>query len=332
MSSQTRQMLMLQRTTLLSCLASSALAAQPVITAADAPAPGNSWAVIELSNLPPLAAGTNATWNLSSATITGTRQLQLTQPSGAPGASNFPNATVVANADGESPYNFLQATGSELRTLGVVNTAPNIYSDPLITMVFPCSLGTSWTDTYANVLEQGTRSYTADAYGTLIGPSGTLTNVLRVHTEYFTLDTVVSGTPYQAIMIEDAFWRSGMCWPVATSFWFRVFAAGIMVQEQRVGSALVVMSSFPEDVTGVAGIRAWPNPARDQIQVQVAQGGWYGVMWSDALGRTIVRERHHFQTDEHCVVNVPFVPNGLLFLKLTSDSGMDTSLPVVVQR
>jgi len=310
----------------------SALAAQPVIIAADAPAPGYSWTVLELANLPPLAAGANATWNLSSATITGTRQLQLAQPATAPGAINFPSATVVANADGETPYNFLKATSSELRTLGLMSPDANVYSDPLITMVFPCSLGTSWTDTYANDTEQGTRTYTADGYGTLLGPNGTLTNVLRVHSEYNTLDTVVNGVSYLGVMVEDAFWRSGTRWPVATSFWFRVFADGVIVQEQRVGSALDVISSVVELSASNTGARAWPNPARDRVQVQVDKGGWYEANWSDALGRTIASELRFFNPAEPCGIEIPASPNGLLVLRLQGDSGRTTSLPIVVER
>lgn len=313
-------------------LFASALAAQPVITTADAPAPGYSWTVLELANLPPLAAGANATWNLTSATIPGTRQLQLSQPSSAPGASNFPNATVVANADGGPPYNFLQTSSSELRTLGLMSPDANVYSDPLTTMVFPCSLGTSWTDTYANATEQGTRSYIADGYGTLIGPTGTLTDVLRVHSEYYTLDTVVDGIPYQAIMVEDAFWRPGTRWPVATSFWFRVFADGIIVQEQRVGSMLDIVSSTPDLPATNLDARAWPNPAGDQIQVQVAQGGWYEAIWSDATGRMLAREHRRFDPAEPRTVAVPSAPNGLLILKLKDESGKSSSLQIIVER
>lgn len=331
MSHQPKHMLMHRRATLLACLATTAVAAQPVVTAADAPAPGFAWTVLELANLPPLAAGANATWNLSGATITGTRQLQLAQPSSAPGASNFPNATVVANADGGPPYNFLQASSSELRTLGVMSTAPNIYTDPLITMVFPCSLGTSWTDTYSNAAEQGTRSYVADGYGTLIGPNGTLTNLLRVHSEYNTLDTVVDGILYQAVMVEDAFWRSGTRWPVATSFWFRTFADGIIVQEQRVGSMLEIVSSLSENGILCNIARAWPNPARDNIQVELGVDGWHEVSWLDASGRTIAAENCFLNPGAPTMLPLPSAARGVFWLRLVTHSGRSVFLPIVIE-
>ncbi len=313
-------------------LIGSVLFAQPVITASDAPAPGHAWTVFELANLPPLASGANATWNLSGAIITGTRQLQLAQPATAPGASNFPSATVVANANGGAPYNFLQATGTELRTLGVMTTSANVYTDPLITMVFPCSLGTSWSDTYASANDQGTRSYTADGYGTLIGPGGTLSNVLRVHSEYTTLDTVVSGVTYLGTMVEDAFWRPGTRWPVATSFWLRVFADGVIVQEQRVGSMLDIVSSVGESSRDELQVQAWPNPAVDQIHIASAQSGMHELSWLDLTGRVLATENRMLLAEQPSLVHLPEGASNGLVLRITDASGRYTALPILVIR
>jgi hypothetical protein len=310
----------------------TALLAQPVITAADAPAPGHAWTVFELASLPPLTSGANATWNLSGATITGTRQLQLAQPSTAPGASNFPSATVVANADAGPPYNFLQATSNELRTLGVMTTSANVYTDPLVTMVFPCSLGTTWSDTYANANDQGTRSYTADGYGTLIGPGGTLSNVLRVHSEYTTLDTVVFGVTYLGTMVEDAFWRPGTRWPVATSFWLRVFADGVVVQEQRVGSMLDVVSSVHEHDRSELRVVAWPNPAVDQIHIASDLSGVHELSWLDLTGRMLVTEKRMLLAEQPSLVQLSEGASAGLVLRITDAMGRYTALPILMNR
>lgn len=313
-------------------LIGTALSAQPVIAATDAPAPDHAWTVFELAGLPPLAPGANATWNLSGSTITGTRQLQLAQPSTAPGASNFPNATVVAYADAGPPYNFLQATGTELRTVGVMASSANVYTDPLVTMVFPCSFGTSWSDTYANAGGQGTRSYAADGHGTLIGPGGTLSGVLRVHSEYATLDTVVNGVAYHDQMVEDVFWRPGTRWPVATSFWLRVFADGVVVQEQRAGSMLDIASSIAEHEQTGAKVEAWPNPASDRIHIASAQGGVHELSWFDGTGRLLAAETRFMHPAQPALFPIPEGVSGMLLLSITNAMGHRTTLPVLVNR
>lgn len=309
-----------------------AATAQPVITATDAPAPGYAWNVLELANLPPLASGASATWNLTGATITGTRQLQLASPASAPGASNFPNATVVANADGGSPYNFLQTTSSELRTLGLMNPDANVYTDPLTTMVFPCSLGSSWSDSYANAADAGTRSYIADAYGTLIGPNGTLSNVLRIHSEYTTLDTVLAGVTYQGLMVEDAFWKAGTCWPVATSFWYRLFTNGVLAQEQRIGSVLDITNSVGEHGVKYISAAVWPNPAQDQVQLEVDESGQYDLIWMNTAGQEVIREKRMLKAYTPSAEAIPALSNGPMLLRLLNRNGAIATVPVMVLR
>ena len=269
-------------------LAPAMLVAQPIIEASNAPSPGFTAPFHELFGLPPLASGPNSVWDLTGATTTGTRQLQLAQPTSAPGASNFPFATVVAYADNIQPYSFLRVFNGQLQTLGVMTAVPRVYSDPLVSAVFPCTYNSTWTDSYAFPGEQGTRTYLADGYGTLIGPAGSLTDVLKVRSEYVSLDTVIQGTAYTGLMLEDVFWRSGIPWPVATSFWNRVYAGGQLIDEVRVGSVIGELpAAIGEWRDDSPVLQVWPNPSKGLLNLSLDQPGTWAVTCFDALGRNV---------------------------------------------
>jgi hypothetical protein len=269
-------------------LALALLHAQPTILITSAPAPGFTAPVNELFGLPLWESGPDRIWDFSTAVVTNTRQLQLAQPSFAPGASNFPFATVVAFADNMPPYTYSRVTNGQLRTVGVMTTAPRVYSDPLVTMVFPCTYNTTWTDSYAFPGEQGTRTYIADGYGTLIGPAGSLSDVLKVRSEYASLDTVVQGIAYTGLMVEDVFWRSGTPWPVANSYWNRVYAGGQLIEELRVGAAIAEIPASIEEVEDARTLHAWPNPTDGAVSLSLGGPGLWTISCTDALGREVM--------------------------------------------
>lgn len=238
---------------------------QAVITEADMPTPGLEWTAHELTDMPPIASGPNVTWDFSGVVITNTRQLQIGEPSTAPGASNFPSATAVAFADDVPPYTFIEVTGNEMRTLGIMTDNLLIYSDPLTTMVLTCTYGTTWTDTYANPEAQGERTYAADGYGTLVGPAGSFNDVLKVHTEYTSLDTILNGAHYEGLVVEDYFWRNGIGWPLVTSLRSIVYADGQPIQETWGGSALALFFTDVRELSDADPARVWPNPTTGRI-------------------------------------------------------------------
>lgn len=262
---------------------------QPVMTEADMPAPGMAWTVYELSELPPIGPGSNVMWDFSGVVITETSQLQTAEPSTAPGASNFPSATAVTFRDNEPPYFFSEVTESQMRTLGAMNTAPLIYSDPLTTMVLPCTYGTTWTDTYANPESQGERTSAADGYGTLVGPGGSFSDVLKVHTEYTSLDTTINDVYYQGLVLQDVFWRNGIGWPLVTSIRSIVYVDGQPIQETWVGSALELFFTGVQELSAIFPARVWPNPTVGQITVEFADrlviGSYCGLY--DTMGRLL---------------------------------------------
>lgn len=303
-------------------LAFATVDAQPTIHLTDAPAPGFTAPFNEVFGLPAMSSGPDRVWNFSAAAVTNTRQLQTSQPSSAPGSLNFPGATVVTFADNVQPYSFLRVAGGQLLTLGVMTMAPQVYSNPLVTMVFPCTYNTSWTDSYAFPGEQGTRSYVADGYGTLIAPVGEITDVLKVRSEYTGLDTMIQGTSYIGLTVQDVFWRSGTPWPVATSFWNRLFVGGQLVEEVRGGSVIAELpASVGSVLGGNGGVRVWPNPSTGLVSIMLDHSGPWSVTCIDAIGREVLAVGPQFLSGQGLDVDLGALASGRYVLRLEGEHG-----------
>jgi|GEM_PF-4304823 hypothetical protein len=294
--------------------------AQPVLTAANGPVPGGTIPMAELAGVPSLCNGPGCVWDFTAVATPNIHQVQLVAPATAPGGGSFPMATVAALATGNPNVNFMRLETGYLRTVGVYNGQVVQYTDPLDVLVYPCTYQTTWTDSYAYPGTQGTRTYTADGYGTLIGPAGTLDNVLKIHSGYATLDTVAGGTHFTATMDENAFWHPDIPWPVATTYWSRVYTNGQLTQEQRVGS---VIDQFPigvEEPAGTgSGALVYPNPAGDLAWV-LLEGAWQGpvtVSIHDATGR-LVRTQQLFVEEGRAPLHLTGLNTGMYHAELRS--------------
>jgi len=243
--------------------------AQPVLTAAGGIMPRYVINLVELDDPDVFCAQAGCTWNFTLNVGVSTAQVQLVAPGSAPGGGAFPMATVAAITAGSPNTPFMALDAGHLRTVGVFNAQADVYTDPLDVLVYPCTYGTTWTDSYTSPQTQETRTYTADGYGTLIGPAGTMENVLKVHSEYISLDTVAGGVHYTGHVFDDVFWHPDIHWPVATVTRQVVLADGVPVQEQSVGSIIAeIPIGLGPELSSVKGLEVWPNPAVDgRVQV-----------------------------------------------------------------
>ena len=275
---------------LLALLLPQTLYAQPILTAASGPAPGNSVILANLNDVPNLCTGPNCVWDLTAQATTTTAVVDLLAPSAVPESISFPTATVVAVSTGSPTKIFLRNGPYGLSRVGLHNGQPFVDTDPLELLVYPCTYLTTWTDTYASPMEQGTRTYLADGYGTLVGPAGTLTNVLKIHSEYSTGDTMVNGVHYTGVLFEDVFRHPSIPWPVANTFWDRLYADGQLINEQKVGSVINVLPvGILSQTTADLGLHATPNPVTDRVLLQYTPGA-KRISVFDATGRCVLVE------------------------------------------
>jgi hypothetical protein len=176
------------------------LQAQPVLDADYAPEIGENWEVkyVDAVGFSPGPGGPDQLWDFSDITEEGAFDLafEIISPSGAPGASNFPNATFVWYMPGFEFYNYYFSDADSLALLGAVTLNNEmeinfltIYHDPQDAFHFPVSFGDNY-DYYAyysnylwgNFISESARfgSLTADGYGTIKTPFGTYEDVIRL--------------------------------------------------------------------------------------------------------------------------------------------------------
>lgn len=257
---------------------------------------GDVFTVHVASYVPPGNEGANVTWDFSSVE-NGTiiTYSHVAPPTTGYGAS-FP-ASNVAQQLSSGEILFVETNASGMQQWGeVINSEVHAYTDAERIMSYPCSFGTSWADEFAGTYmmsgmqwdRTGSISATADGYGSLVMPYGTLDNVLRVHAIQATDDVFDAGTQ-QTLFNVYYFYRVGVRYPVVTVI------DGIVTTD--FGSFPVQsLSWIAEGTVGLAdalqqsiGLELYPNPAQAQVNIVfTADGGTATTLQViDASGRTI---------------------------------------------
>lgn len=134
------------------------------------------------------SSGANQTWNYSSTVLTTIGPVVGTEVTTAPFASNFPQANyfVKTNFNGTIYYLIAKSSATKLENLGIVTDTSilvNFSPNPQTQYEFPLSYNQTITDSYALTSDptvNNSFTITYDAYGTLITPFGTYSNVVRI--------------------------------------------------------------------------------------------------------------------------------------------------------
>src|SRR5262249_48653170 len=109
-------------------------------------------------------------------------------PVNTPYEAQFPESNVAATTvdfSGNASFSYYYADDTVFRYLGNASQNYSSYlSDPIDYLRFPLTYSNHYTDSYRGTsgadMMSGRLEFTADAYGTLILPSGTFYNCLRV--------------------------------------------------------------------------------------------------------------------------------------------------------
>lgn len=293
------------RPLLVLCISPLLATAQPVLEYANLVPIGTTTA-IHMVTAPgasdPGPDGANVTWDFSSATLqlnAGT--VSWVDPATTPQGSSYPTsnlAQVVAAPIG-TIYNYFDLQPAHLDQLanGVGGSDASVYADPKTIIQFPLHYQDSYTDNFTDNGAPASyiRSYTG--YGTVILPTGTYTNVVKMTSTGGAIDFLLSDPISQLVHIEDD------------------------------GSALV----FGDPVSGVAEqagpvLRAFPNPATDALTVSGvrAAGTWVLV---DAEGRA---QREGAARPGTLAISLEGLAPGCYALRLREGEGV-RSLRVVKQ-
>ena len=318
------------------------LHAQPVLTAPGYnPLPGDVFVghVLDTVGVTPGASGAGATWNFAAVTETGTDTTTYSTCAVTPYCDSFSTSN-LAYFDG-TDYYYCRTSTSVFTVVGafVSGTGYVHLTNPDDQMVYPFTYQSMYRDTTIttnsglNVLV--TDSSYVDAYGTLILPWGTFSNVLRVHT--ITVFTESLGS-----IVVNAY-RS------ETYIWYKPgFHNALMeVDIDTTGAAGPYISGAeyykgPFNTTGLqslnpgqSGLVVYPNPANDAMHISfdAADPAATSVTVADMTGRTIATMGSDRIVKGKNDLTFPAteLPAGIYIVQLHTEAGL-VSKKVVVNK
>jgi hypothetical protein len=349
--------------TILIAFTYSVAASQPTLTSANEAIPGITfnYIFIDTTGIQPGPSGANQIWDFSNVIPSGIASVQnWVDPSTTPYASSYPGSDIcqVVDATGNPIYNYHTRNATFTQLDGIAYDAglgPNImvYGDPEVIRNFPATINNAWSDTYAGTSTQvlgplttttyryGYYEYVVDGYGTLITPSATYPNVLRMrlHQE-FTDSTVYSGAPLPTVLAQH----------YSTTYFWASTDAGDRLYQFYIGyDTLVstgsttnfVSASYLDLSTGIQPlpdspihVSAFPNPASDAMDIQISSTfqGTCRIELIEITGRRVLAEsRTVFECANLQRIDVSNVASGTYLLKLTGTGNLEEELLVTVQ-
>ncbi len=255
----------------------SLVLAQPTITSSVFGTVGDAINFQEVSTagLTPGAAGANVTWDFSDiTTLPNYYGYELINLADAPENDQFPGANLAAD-NGVDAFGFIKLTSSEYTNYGVfAGGVITYYDDPEELFVFPMSFGTTNTDnlhsTFFSGIEferSGTTVSEADAYGTLILPTGSFENVLRVKVaQDYTDDATLLPSPIIYDFTLYYWFKEGVLGPLFQ--YFELNVGGAFPSETSSAAVNENLAVGIDDVTAQSKVVISPNPAVDNINIE----------------------------------------------------------------
>jgi len=279
------------------------------------------------------ASGANVTWDFSGLTSAGSTSSQLLAPGSLTYASAFGSSinAGTSTASGEGYFyidnNEYTIVGASLSNNDIVD---NYTSDPREVVTFPISYGDVVNETFSgtqvNSLASvtwnrgGTITIEADGYGTLILPTGTFNDVLRIK-----VTTIYSDThpTFPSIDYDDVVY-----------LWYHVGSRGYLLSYGEfivsnfgipVPPVITVnyYGTIPVSTADLDGqslqLNAFPNPMQNEAQVQLSGMGGeaFQLEVTDLNGR-LVESRQVNAAEQHIATLGQDYPSGIYLVRAYS--------------
>lgn len=277
----------------------SIIAQAPILTNVN-PAIGGSYTYNGIgSYTDPGSSGTGQLWDFSSLNGTSGGLTNFVSPSSTADGSSFPNANVCGSNTSTSIFSYFKTSTSKLENLGSVSSTVMSYSNSEEMLRYPFNYGNSYSDTWQatfissgyNFVRKGTTTVTADGYGTVILPSGTYTDVMRIHyVQVYTDSSYISGAPYIINYTNDEYmwYKEGIYPPLVIDYTLTSSAA----LNPYTGTSYLA-STPATDINEIDNanliFNVFPNPANETVTIKIDDklvGSVYSFI--DQLGRTIL--------------------------------------------
>ncbi|MGD1847141.1 MAG: T9SS type A sorting domain-containing protein [Salibacteraceae bacterium] len=248
------------------------------------------------SGFNPGTGGANNTWDFSSMVSTGSSSVTMAATTN----SDFPNSNITwddPNNAADAYLNYGSNSQAWYGSTGLAGTV--IYSDPQDLLRLPFFYQDSYSDTYSGTVlnaasqtltRSGTTTVTADGYGDIVLPHGTVSGVLRVKTEMI-YDDELSGlniADYEETRFQ--WYDASSKFPVCTYVVLVSKLNGVTLSTIETLSYLDQNSvSVAENSLLATSLKVFPNPAKAAATVayELENTAMVNIVLRDLAGREV---------------------------------------------
>lgn len=299
------------------------------------------------------ASGAAITWNFAALATENVKTGTFVLPNATSYSASFPNSNIaIAYTPGieygsyTANYEFFNISNASFTKNGFVNNASTPiavnYTDPKTLMPFPFTFGNTNTDNFAaayisgtfNVTESGNFTITADGYGTLILPYGTINNVLRVRIVETLTQTITGFEPFEYQIETYAWYHPKLAYP-----FFSITSEIVNGSPQpSIIARYIQIPGFDDslpDIVGIPtapmfeGMTLYPNPTQGNAQLsltllqsaqtQITLYSMNGQMVQQPVSDFLQSGNYHFDLE------VSTLPKGVYFVNITTNEQQQTA-------
>jgi hypothetical protein len=288
----------------------TAMGQSPVITSTNQlHAIGDSTVYVDANSFgfdPIPAGGPSVNWNYASLVTSGGITFRYEDPATAASSASFPGANEAMALSATPGHEWFVTNSNTITRLGYsdpVNGNIIYYGGGFVRYQFPFEAGDSWfTTLYTGtttisfgvgedsiIVENGSYSASVDAYGTVVLPTGTVNDVVRVHVlESFDLNVYIFGTPAVTQTISDDyyFWFADNVKDPILIYGTTDSGSGApakVLRYQPIGTVGINDEILPKNIT------IYPNPSNGVFEINTANldNGNYNIKVHNIVGETV---------------------------------------------
>ncbi len=294
------------------------LLAQPTFSAFEmSPLAGESYVNYNCPYISPGSSGANVTFDFSGLVKTDTTFVAYTG-----GNASYPGSNLTGSYTtyGQTDQIFMNTTVGGISYVGMFleNVVSILYQDEMELHTYLLTYNSTNTDyfhaTFGPWERFGTITTTADAYGTLITPEGTFTNVLRVHY----LQNYTDSSSFSEIdFVSDvyAWYKEGYHFPLASITYQTTPQGGFNQYAHYLETTTLGLSEEEK-----ASLSIYPNPATDVATVRLKSNETLKALTiTDMNGRAI--DVAYTSNTTEASLDLHHLDAGLYLIELHYESG-----------
>jgi hypothetical protein len=280
-------------------------------------------------NINASTGGPNITWNLSSLNVIGgPATTAWIDPSGVPSATAYPGCSIVSQQGTlYSYYKTVSSPSTQLEFMGVTSSSLNMnFTNTAIYARYPFAFTNNITDNFSGNFTfslsgsaSGSGTTVADATGTLILPSGTYNDVLKIRSSQTTTLNAgfINGTIKQTIY---SFYHASQKYPLLSVNYQTITVAGSPTVTAIVnGNANNFTVGLKELKADEASLQVYPNPATQALNIQMLSPLQpAGIKILDQIGREI------YSGEFNAKIDISKWNSGMYYLEIKTAKGTVT--------